>query len=389
MKRTRTHLVLLWIAAILLCGLACTRSGEQAPPTTEQAAVVPDSERLQLLVEQLREDHDLPGLSVAIAEAGKKTLVASAGFADLEHQTPVTADTKFFIGSVSKNLFATIALKLVDQGRLQLDSPLSAYVGWPRGDEVTIRMLMNHTSGMPEYLTRDKFQPSEDGGIPEFFRVPRTPDDLIMTIPDRTLVFDPGSKQEYSNTNGLLIGEVIRQVTGQPLAKVFDDLLVNPLGLEHTYLYGESTADRDRARGYSGAAYWGAAEGGLVDCSSADESLLDCADGSVAASAGDLLRYHQALRQGELLSDDSWEAMCTVAPGIHNGLGYLIVEGPFGRVQGNLGRSMGHVAANVYYLDHETYVVMMSNRSDVPLPLQAFLKQWFPPGGQRLSTYPR
>jgi len=95
------------------------------------------------------------------------------------------------------------------------------------------------------------------------------------------------------------------------------------------------------------------------------------------ASAGDLLRYHRALRQGGLLSKSSWTAMSTIQPGFHNGLGYLLVDGPFGRVEGNLGRSMGHTAANLYYLDLDAYVVILSNRSDVPLPLEPLLRQWF------------
>jgi D-alanyl-D-alanine carboxypeptidase len=377
-KGTSARIFLILIATVL-CAPGCERSDEHRASTAERTSENPESQRLQLIVEQLRVDHDLPGLSVAIAEDGRDMLVATSGLADLEHQIPVTPDTKFFIGSVSKNLFGTIALRLVDEGRLNLESPLSTYVEWPRGDEVTIKMLLNHTSGIPEYMTRDLFEPSEDGGIPVFFRTPWTPGDLIAAIPDRALIFDPGSSQEYSNTNGLLVGEVLQEVTGQPLVTVFDQLLVHPLGLKHMYLYGESTADRDRARGYSAAEYWGAQDGNLVDCSSADEALLDSGDGSVVASAGDLLRYHQALRQGKLLGDSLWAAMCTVEPGIHNGLAYLIAQGPFGRVQGNLGKAMGHIAANVYYVDRGTYVVMMSNRTDVPLPLQQLLKQWFGP----------
>jgi D-alanyl-D-alanine carboxypeptidase len=239
---------------------------------------------------------------------------------------------------------------------------------------VTIKMLLNHTSGIPEYMTSDLFRASDDDGIPKFFRVTRGPKELLATIPDQAFNFDPGSKQEYSNTNGLLVGEVIQQVIGQPLATVLDEMIVQPLGLKQVYLYGKATNQRKQARGYSGAEYWGAKDGKLLDCSSADEALPDTGDGSVAASAGDLLRYHQALREGELLSNESWAAMCTTEPGLHNGLGYLIAQGPFGRVEGNLGRSMGHIAANLYYLDHDLYVVMMSNRSDVPLPLEAFLK---------------
>ena len=80
------------------------------------------------------------------------------------------------------------------------------------------------------------------------------------------------------------------------------------------------------------------------------------------------------------LGADSWSARRTVEPGLHNGLGYLATKGKYGCVEGNLGKSMGHVTANLYYLDHEMYVAMMSNRSDVPLPLAPFLQRWLGPG---------
>jgi len=368
--------------AVIACANACTRSDESGIERRARTAAGPNAARLRQLVEQLRGDAGVPGLSVAIAQGGQGTVVATAGLADRAGRVPVTPETAFFIGSVSKNVFATIALQLVDQGRLRLDSPLSDFVEWPRGREITVRMLLNHTSGIPEYLTRDKFERSPDGGIPEFFRIPRPPDSLLAGMADRAPTFDPGSRQEYSNTNGLLVGEVIRKVTGRSLASVLDETIVRRLGLRHMYLYGGSTAARDRARGYSGAENWGAAPGTLVDCSAADDALPDSADGSVVASAGDLLRYHEALRNGELLSERSWAAMRTVSPGLDNGLGYLVGQGPFGRYEGNVGKAMGHIAANVYYGDHGTYVVMMGNRSDVPLPLAPFLKQWFAWGNE-------
>jgi len=356
------------ILLLLISAMACIETGSPADP---------EAQRLQRLVEQLRAEHEIPGLSVAIASGSGPVITAAAGLADLDRGTPVTTETMFFLGSVAKNLFATVALQLADQGRLDLDSPLSDHLPWPRGDEIRVRMLLNHTSGIPDYLTGELFEPADDGGIPLFFRSPRPPEALITAIPDRAPVFIPGSRQDYSNTNGLLVGEVIRKVTGQSLAEVFDQQIVSPIGLQRMYLYGASSTHRPRARGYSAAGYWGAAEGDLADCSAADEALPDAADGSVVAAAGDLLRYHQALRGGELLSRDSWAAMRTVQPGIHNGLGYLVSEGPFGRVEGNLGRSMGHVAANLHYLDLDAYVVILSNRSDVPLPLQPLLETWF------------
>jgi len=353
-----------------------------APPV-DSSATRPGSnarqERLQTIVDQLAGDTGIPGISVAILEGSDAPIAATAGVENRETGAPVGPDTMFFIGSISKNLFATIALRLVDRNELSLDDPLSKFVEWPRGDEITVKMLMRHTSGIPEYLTSDRYTPPEDGGFPLFFQTPRTPAEIFETLPDRAPAFDPGTRQDYSNTNGLLVGEVLRTIQGEPLHEVLEDEIVRPLGLDHMYLFGAATKERARARGYCAGERWGAPEGGMVDCSAADEALPDSADGSVVASALDLLHYHRALREGRLLSEASWSAMRTSEPGTHNGLGYLMGQGPFGRYEGNVGRAMGHVAASVYYVDHETYVVLMTNLGDAPLPLRPFLEEWFGP----------
>lgn len=361
MKSPHTRSILL--VSVSLFTLACS-SGRPS-----------DQERLQRMVEELRKRDNLPGIAVALAEGRSSPVVATAGFANLGEALPVEPDTPFFIGSISKNFFATIALMLVDEGRLDLDGPLSAWVDWPRGDEVTLRMLMNHTSGIPEYLTKDLFE-SRGGGVPEFFTRPRSPSEILAMLPRQAPEFEPGSRQEYSNTNGLLVGQVIEKATGKPLAAIFEERIVAPLGLKHMYLYGQSTAGRFRARGYSARAYWGARDGELVDCSFADDALPDSADGSVVTNVLDLLRYHRALRGGELLRDASWKAMSTVEPGLHNGLGYLLGEGPLGPYAGNTGRTMGHVSASLYYPDHDTYLVMMINRGDARLLIGPFMETW-------------
>ncbi len=370
------------ISMAVLCAPGCTGPAAESPGISKEVGD-PRSERLQQIVDDLRKETGIPGLSVAIAKTGEEPLLSTTGVANVEAGIPVSADTMFFIGSVSKNVFATVALRMVDKGHLTLDTRLSRYVEWPRGDEITLRMLLNHTSGIPEYLTAERYATAGDGGLPQFFRTPHTPVELFKLLPDRTPDFDPGSAQDYSNTNGLLVGEVIRLTARKPLGNVFDEEIVRPLGLRHTYLYGEATAKHERARGYCAGERWGATEDELVDCSSADDALPDSADGSVVASARDLLRYHQALRGGELLSDDTWTAMRTVDEGIHNGLGYLIGEGKFGRYEGNIGRAMGHVAANVYYADRDTYVVMMSNWGNAPIPLAPFLERWFGEVGEQ------
>lgn len=366
-------------AAAICLGLACGTSNAPDVYDSQVGEGRPsEAELLQSQVEDLLEETGLPGLAVAVAEGGRGPLVATAGYADTGRMIPVTADTPFFIGSISKNVFAVIALQLAEDGILSLDDPLSTYVEWPRGDEITVRMLMNHMSGIPDYFGSLSLGDSS-AGVPEFFSSPRPPAEIIEMMPSRDPTFEPGTEQGYSNTNGLLVGLVIEKATGIPLGEVFDERIVVPLGLENTYLYGAATTDRPRARGYCGTPGWVDVEGELIDCSFADEALPDSADGSIVSSAPDLLRFHQALRGGELLSESAWEAMRRVEPGTANGLGYLIMTGPEGDHEGNAGRAMGHVSANVYYVDRDLFVVMLLNRGDAPLPMRQFLARRLAP----------
>lgn len=367
------HLVLGTLMSLVLAGCSPEPTGPIDPVALDSR--LSRVETLQARVDELLDQTDLPGLVVALAEGSQKPILAASGYADTDRRVALHPDTPFFIGSISKNVFAVIALQLVEEGRLGLDNPLSAYLEWPRGEEITIRMLMNHTSGVPDYFGALSLGGSTDG-VPEFFSEPHPPADIFRLMPSQVPAFDPGSEQSYSNTNGLLVGRVIEIVTGKCLGKVLNERIVSPLGLANTYLYDETTVNRPRARGYCGMQGWVEAPGQLTDCSFADEALPDSADGSIVSTAGDLLRYHQALRGGELLSAESWAAMRHVEPGLDNGLGYLIMTGPQGDHQGNVGRAMGHLAANVYYLDTNLFVVMMLNRGDGQLPLRQFLDAW-------------
>ena len=121
---------------------------------------------------------------------------------------------------------------------------------------------------------------------------------------------------------------------------------------------------------------WSKVAGQIIDCSFADEALIDSADGSIVSTAGDLLRYHRALRNDQLLTPESWEAMRRVQPGFDNGLGYLVMTGTLGPHEGNVGRAMGHLAASIYYVDLDLFVVMMLNRGDAALPLRQIMESW-------------
>jgi D-alanyl-D-alanine carboxypeptidase len=208
---------------MLLCStLACgTSHRRDNADSTSRDDRLTEAEVLQSQIEQIREETGVPGIVVALAEGGGAPLAAAAGYADIDREIPLRPETPFLIGSISKNVFAAITLQLVEEGHLRLDDPLSAYLEWPRGDEITIRMLMNHTSGIPDYFTALSLLSSQEG-VSEFFTDRHPPSEIIETMPSRDPTFDPGTLQRYSNTNGLLVGQVIEIVTGESLGEVLE-----------------------------------------------------------------------------------------------------------------------------------------------------------------------
>jgi len=318
----------------------------------------PDFEALAL---KLAKEHNIPGLVLAFGEPGGKIEMAWTGLEDIAKKTPVSRETRFFIGSISKNIGAVLIFLLQEEGRLFLNDPISKFVDWPRGDEVTIRMLLNHTSGIPDYIAEVFSRPQKE--IDRFFRKKIIPDEAIAIVRTKPYGFEPGTKQEYSNTGAVLAGMIAAQASGKKLAKLLKERIFEPVGMKDSYLYGKDTKTHRRARSYQAPRIWKEPLiGGLFDCTFADEAIVDAADGTIVCTARDLMVYHMALREGRLLSPESWKEMRYKAPGLDNGLGYILGNSPNGRWEGNLGEMNGNFAAMMYLVEPNIYIVFMANK---------------------------
>nr|WP_055502246.1 serine hydrolase domain-containing protein [Nonomuraea pusilla] len=231
-------------------------------------------------------------------ENGHRT--ARAGRARLKGTRPVPHDPVFRVGSTTKAFVATVVLQLAGEGRLTLEDPVERWLPGlvPGGDGVSVRQLLNHTSGLFDY-SQDKDVPLFG---PEFLRNrlrTYTAEELVRIALRNPPSFAPGKGWQYSNTNYLLAGMIIEKVTGRSYAEEITRRILRPLGLRRTFLPGTSPAIPGRhAHGYMPLTMEPDAE--LVDITGFNPSVAGAA-GEMISSAGDVQRFFAALLQGRLL----------------------------------------------------------------------------------------
>lgn len=183
----------------------------------------------------------IPGLSLAVIKAGTLVKAQGYGFANLETQTPTTAETAFKLGSLSKQFLASAILVLVQDGKLELDAPVAKYLPDtpPPWQAITVRHLLTHTSGLPrEFPAFDPFKPQAEA-------------DTLKIAAALPLRFAPGEKWEYSNIGYSVLAEIIRSVSGQPWSEFVAAHLFTPAGMSATRTTTSNLVPH-RASGYTG-----------------------------------------------------------------------------------------------------------------------------------------
>src|SRR3954469_5482814 len=175
-------------------------------------------------------ESDAPGV-VAAVQTPRYTWVRALGVADRATGKPMTPEVYHRIGSVNKTFTATLLLQATGDGLLSLDDTIDQYIkGVPNGDEITLRQLANMTSGVATYSETKKFD-GDPGADP--YRV-WEPEELAKIGIEYSPLFDPGTQFDYSNTNYVLLGLVLEQVTGKPIRELYRQRIIEPLGLKDT-----------------------------------------------------------------------------------------------------------------------------------------------------------
>lgn len=196
------------------------------------------AETVQTRLDSLRRVLDFPGATLAFVMHDGTQYCFATGLADVEKGIPMPPEGRMFTGSMGKTFVAATALKLMDKGMFALDDKLSSYLGdepwFPRlanHDELTIRMIMTHTGGIPRYVFQDEFT----RGLTETPQRVYRPEELIAFILDQPPVHPPGQGWHYSDTDYILLGMIIEKVTGNAFYAEAQKRLLTPLKLENTF----------------------------------------------------------------------------------------------------------------------------------------------------------
>ena len=237
----------------------------------------------------------IPGVALAVVKDGKIVLARGYGFANVEHQVPVKAETIFQSGSTGKQFTATAVMMLVEEGKLSLEDKITKY--FPDAPEswrnITIRHLLTHTSGMTDYP-------------PDFdMRRDYTEDDLLQRIKTIPLAFQPGEKWSYSNLAYVTLGILIHKVSGKFYGDYLQERIFKPLEMSTARIISEADIVPNRAAGYR------IANGQLKNQDWVSPSLNTTADGALYFTVYDMAKWDAALNTEKLLKKSSLEQMWT------------------------------------------------------------------------------
>lgn len=263
----------------------------------------------------VRRSVDEQGFNGVVLAGRGRTIMAleAAGLADAEAARPMTATTRFEVGSVSKWIASIVVLRLVDQGKLSLDAPISTWLPDYRSDNgkvLTLRRLMSHSSGLPNQI--DAARKAD----PAIKAVELDQMDAVRRYASGDLAFAPGSAWDYSHSNWILVKAVAERASGRTYVQLVRDEIVRPLGLKDSGIFrGDSARDAGAARGYAA----------LKPAPQPKPSPMPdymAMVGGYYTTAPDLLKLMDGVLDGRLLQPASRRALLTVLmPDQHYALG--------------------------------------------------------------------
>ncbi len=298
--------------------------------------------------------------SVLVVRAGEIVFARGYGMASLEYQVPNSPQTRFRLGSVTKQFTAAAILQLQERGLLDVQAPVSTYLpDYPDGDRITLHHLLTHTAGIPNLTSFPDYL--------EWMRLPTTLDELIARFKDLPLEFEPGEQYRYSNSGYILLTQVIETVSGRSYADYLKEHLLHPLGMENTGYEHPLAVIDGLASGYQ------LTNDGYQRAEHINMSVPQGA-GGLYSTVEDLARWNQFLfddgvRDETILSDGTIATMTSPlvpmapddAPNLFYGYGLVIGDQPERLRIGHGGGINGFVTNLIFFPDQNLTIAVLCN----------------------------
>lgn len=282
------------------------------------------AEKIDVLVRQYVANRQFNG-AVLVADKGNVVFKKGYGLANMEWNIANTPNTKFRLGSITKQFTAMLIMQLVEQGKLKVDGKITDYLpDYPKatGSRITLHHLLTHTSGIPSYTSFPNF-------FQDMSRDPYTPEALVKKFSGLPLEFEPGSTFSYDNSGYFLLGVIIEKVTGKPYAQVLQENILTPLAMNDTGYDLAGPIIAKRASGYEKRS------DGYVNAPYLDMSIPYAA-GSLYSTVEDLHRWDQALYTDKLLTDSTTRATMFTPFRQHYAYGWSVANVGIGQLKDSL-----------------------------------------------------
>lgn len=318
-----------------------------------KTAVPPGTQLTDALYSYLQ-GKEAPGIAILVARDGNILYKKAFGYANIDKKTLATPETKFRIGSITKQFTAAAILKLQEGGKLKVTDKLSKYIhDFPRGEEVTLHHLLTHTSGIHSYTGKDDFE--------KRVVTPVTPEDLIAYFKNDPYDFNPGEQYMYNNSGYFLLGYIIEKASGKSYAQYLKETFFTPLHMNNTGVHAAWLSLDKEAQGYSNT------DGKYKPALNWNMGWAGGA-GALYSTVEDLYKWNEAIFTGKVLQDKSLQAAFTSVvlndgntPASKYGYGWVLNEYRGEPVIGHSGGLHGFTSQLVRYTNENLTVVLLTN----------------------------
>jgi len=330
--------------------------------------------KIQSTLDSIHKSNGFPGATIAISLPGDRTITFATGYAFPEKNIKMKSEDRMFIGSTGKTFVSAVMLKLVEEGKLNLDDKVSKFLGhedWynriPNHEELTIRMLARHNGGLPRYILNPQFGKDIMDNVDKVWK----PVELLSYIFDQEPIHPPEDGWEYSDTDFIIIGMIIEKVCDNSIYNEIDQYFLKLLNLDDTSP-SDSRELRGLIQGHSGDTPFVNAPAKVIKNNVYFlNPQFEWTGGGFISNSIDMVKWTDYLYSGKLLSEKSMELLLspvsfeTGKPAEEGyGLGAIITKTDFGMKYGHTGQMPGYITELGYFQDFDVAIALQINEDN-------------------------